>query len=128
MSDIFEQARTINKKYNCFLEVFGENRYPIREGKLSGMTIAVKDVFALKDALLTCGSKFLENFISLYSATCVERLANAGARFIGKTNMDEFAMGSSNENTAYGAVFNPWDLSRVPGGSSGGSPVAVASG
>src|SRR5579872_2005865 len=124
----FEQARGLNKKYNCFLEVFDEGRYPKRTGKLDGMTVAIKDVLALKDARLTCGSKFLENFISLYSATCVERLAQAGARFIGKTNMDEFAMGSSNENSAYGAVLNPWDRTRVPGGSSGGSAVAVSSG
>ena len=124
----FENANEINKKYNCFLEVFGEGRYPAASGKLGGLTVAIKDVLALKDAHLTCGSKFLENFTSLYSATCVERLQQAGATFIGKTNMDEFAMGSSNENSAYGAVLNPWDITRVPGGSSGGSAVAVASG
>jgi len=123
-----EEVRTLNKTYNCFLEVFCDERYPHGSGKLGGMTVAIKDVLALKDARLTCGSKFLENFISLYSATCVERLAQAGARFIGKTNMDEFAMGSSNENSAYGAVLNPWDTTRVPGGSSGGSAVAVAIG
>jgi len=125
---IFEQTQTLNKKYNCFLEIFHEGRYPPASGKLEGMTVAIKDVLALKDARLTCGSKFLENFISLYSATCVERLAQAGARFIGKTNMDEFAMGSSNENSAFGVVLNPWDTTRVPGGSSGGSAVAVAIG
>jgi len=125
---IFEQAQALNKKYNCFLEVFDEGRYPIQSGKLNSMTVAIKDVLALKNARLTCGSKFLENFTSLYSATCVEQLENAGAQFIGKTNMDEFAMGSSNENSAYGAVLNPWDITRVPGGSSGGSAVAVASG
>jgi aspartyl-tRNA(Asn)/glutamyl-tRNA(Gln) amidotransferase subunit A len=125
---IFEHALALNKRYNCFLEVFDEGRYPVHSGKLNGMTVAIKDVLALKDARLTCGSKFLENFISLYSATSVDRLANAGVRFIGKTNMDEFAMGSSNENSAYGAVLNPWDLKRVPGGSSGGSAVAVAIG
>jgi aspartyl-tRNA(Asn)/glutamyl-tRNA(Gln) amidotransferase subunit A len=124
----FELAKNLNKKYNCFLEVFSEGSYPPASGKLNGMTVAIKDVLALKDARLTCGSKFLENFTSMYSATCVERLQNAGAQFIGKTNMDEFAMGSSNENSAYEAVLNPWDITRVPGGSSGGSAVSVASG
>lgn len=122
---LFEQARVLNEKYNCFLEVFQEGRYTPSSGKLDGMTIAIKDVLALKDARLTCGSKFLENFTSLYSATCVERLSNAGAIYIGKTNMDEFAMGSSNENSAFGPVLNDIDNSRVPGGSSGGSAVAV---
>src|SRR5579872_6850543 len=123
-----ERTKNLNTTYNCFLEIFEEERFQPVSGKLGGMTVAIKDVLALKDARLTCGSKFLENFISLYSATCVERLAQAGARFIGKTNMDEFAMGSSNENSAYGAVLNPWDRTRVPGGSSGGSAVAVAIG
>ncbi|MDP4219733.1 MAG: Asp-tRNA(Asn)/Glu-tRNA(Gln) amidotransferase subunit GatA [Bacteroidota bacterium] len=128
MVSAFETARTINTKYNCFLEVFEDGRYSPLPGKLNGMTVAIKDVLALKDARLTCGSKFLENFTSLYSATCVERLRLAGAVFIGKTNMDEFAMGSSNENSAYGAVLNPYDVTRVPGGSSGGSAVAAATG
>lgn len=124
----FEQAEKLNKKFNCFLEVFDDGRYQNTSGKLGGMTVAIKDVLALQDAHLTCGSKFLENFTSLYSATCVERLQKAGAVFVGKTNMDEFAMGSSNENSAYGPVLNPWDITRVPGGSSGGSAVAAATG
>lgn len=113
---------------NAFLEIFEDDRYPAHDGSLSGMTVAVKDVLALKDARLTCGSKFLENFQSLYTATCVQRLIDAGASIVGKTNMDEFAMGSSNETSYFGPVLNPWDVTRVPGGSSGGSAVAAAIG
>jgi aspartyl-tRNA(Asn)/glutamyl-tRNA(Gln) amidotransferase subunit A len=113
---------------NAFLEIFEENRFPTHKGPLSGISIAVKDVLALKGARLTCGSKMLENFQSLYTATCVQRLIDAGVRIVGKTNMDEFAMGSSNETSYFGPVRNPWDVSRVPGGSSGGSAVAAAIG
>ncbi len=123
-----ERARSKNAELNCFLEIFEEDRYAARQGSLSGMSVAVKDVLALKDARLTCGSKFLEPFQSLYTAACVQRLMDAGASIVGKTNMDEFAMGSSNENSAYGPVLNPWDTTRVPGGSSGGSAVAAAIG
>jgi aspartyl-tRNA(Asn)/glutamyl-tRNA(Gln) amidotransferase subunit A len=95
-------------------------------GKLAGMVIAIKDVLALKDKPLTCSSNILKNFTSLYTATAVQKLIDEDAIMIGKTNCDEFAMGSSNENSALGPVLNPYDNSRVPGGSSGGSAVAVA--
>lgn len=123
-----QRLQELNTSLNCFLRVFDTPPHAVQIGKLSGMRIAVKDVFALKGQRLTCGSKILENFTSLYDATSVEKLISAGAIIVGKTNMDEFAMGSSNENSAYGAVRNPWDISCVPGGSSGGSAVAAAIG
>jgi len=113
--DCMEQAKIVEEKIKT-------GNY----GKLAGMVIAIKDVLAIKDKPLTCSSKILKNFVSTYTATAVQKLIDEDAIIIGKTNCDEFAMGSSNENSAFGPVLNPIDTSRVPGGSSGGSAVAVA--
>src|SRR5687767_1815589 len=95
-------------------------------GPLTGLPLAHKDIFCTAGVKTTCGSRMLDNFVSPYDATVVERMLSAGAVMLGKTNMDEFAMGSSNETSFYGPVRNPWNRALVPGGSSGGSAAAVA--
>ncbi|MEZ5077952.1 MAG: Asp-tRNA(Asn)/Glu-tRNA(Gln) amidotransferase subunit GatA [Solirubrobacterales bacterium] len=123
------QARAKSDELNAFLwSLTDADVYTVEEGPLGGVPVAVKDIFCTEGAPTTAGSRILEGYRPPYTATAVRLLDKAGARVLGKTNMDEFAMGSSNENSAYGPVLNPWDRGRVPGGSSGGSAAAVAGG
>jgi aspartyl-tRNA(Asn)/glutamyl-tRNA(Gln) amidotransferase subunit A len=125
-----------NKHLNCFLEIFGEEALQraseldaqSQQGKLHGVVIGIKDNICYKGHEATASSKILQGYKSLYSATAVERLVNEGAIIIGRLNCDEFGMGSSNENSAFGPVLNPNDNTRVAGGSSGGSAAAVKAG
>jgi len=131
------RIKELSGKYNCFITVdeaqslrqaqaADELRASGKAQPLTGVPIAQKDIFCAKGWLTTCGSKILSNFVSPYDAHVIERFNAAGAVNLGKTNMDEFAMGSSNETSYYGPVKNPWDVGTVPGGSSGGSAAAVA--
>ena len=124
---------------NCFITVTPELAIAqaeaaderIRTGeqsRLTGIPFALKDIFCTQNVKTSCGSRMLDSFIAPYDATVTERLRSQGSVLLGKTNMDEFAMGSSNENSYFGSVKNPWSLDRVPGGSSGGSAAAVAAG
>lgn len=130
-----DAAERLNPELNSFLSI--ERKHALTRAaeldtvpgsRLGGMAIAIKDNICTKGMRTSCGSRILNNYKAQYDATAVRRLNEAGAIIVGKANMDEFAMGSSNESSAFGPVKNPWDVSRVPGGSSGGSAVAVASG
>jgi aspartyl-tRNA(Asn)/glutamyl-tRNA(Gln) amidotransferase subunit A len=138
--EFFKRIGERNSELNAFLTLSEDRAYAqaervdalIAAGKplpaLAGVPVAIKDVISTLGVKTTCGSKILENYVPPYDATAVERLESAGAVILGKTNCDEFAMGSSNENSAYGPVRNPEAPERVPGGSSGGSAAAVAAG
>jgi len=136
-SFFLQRIKTLNPDYNAFITTNEEMSLAQavdadkmlakgEGGPLTGIPIAQKDIFCAKGWLTTCGSKMLTNFISPYDAGVIERFNLAGAVNIGKTNMDEFAMGSSNETSYYGIVRNPWDTKAVPGGSSGGAACSVA--
>jgi len=132
-----DRIKETDERINAFITVCDEQALAaaeeadrrLAEGAtplLTGIPFAVKDIFNTLDVRTTCGSKILDNYVSPYDATAVQKLRQQGAVIVGKLNMDEFAMGSSNENSAAGPVRNPWDEDRVPGGSSGGSAAAVA--
>ncbi len=125
------RIRAMNDSINAFIsiesnEYSSDDKQP--DSEISGVPYAVKDIFCSEGDQTTCGSKMLSDFVSPYDATVVKNLREKGTVILGKTNMDEFAMGSSNETSFFGNVNNPWDLERTPGGSSGGSAAAVASG
>jgi len=130
-------AEKLNETLNAFLQIDRSgalrraeeiDKNPTKELPLRGVPIAIKDNICVRGLQTSCGSKILGDYHPPYNATVIERLQNAGAIVIGKTNCDEFAMGSSNENSAFGPVRNPWDTTRVPGGSSGGSAASVSAG
>ena len=131
-------AEKLNESLNAFLEIDRQGALSRAQAvdthadkaslRLAGVPVAIKDNICVKGLQASCGSRILGPYKPPYNATAIDRLLNAGAVVIGKTNCDEFAMGSSNENSAFGPVKNPWDVSRVPGGSSGGSAAAVAAG
>ena len=136
-TSLLERIESLNEPLNAFITVTAEQalaaanqadeaRAAGNAGRLNGLPLVHKDIFCTKGVLTTCGSHMLDNFVSPYDATIVERLDKAGAVVLGKTNMDEFAMGSSNETSFFGPVRNPWNLDCSPGGSSGGSAAVVA--
>jgi aspartyl-tRNA(Asn)/glutamyl-tRNA(Gln) amidotransferase subunit A len=124
------RERAVTDEHNAYVWVAPDGDAPVvaRDAPLAGVPVAVKDLFCTEGVPSQAGSKILEGYRPPYTATSVERLTGAGAPLLAKTNQDEFAMGSSTENSAYGPTLNPWDPARVPGGSSGGSAAAVAAG
>ena len=140
--DAIERIQSVDKSVHAFLEVTPELALAAADkidaaraagtladcGPLAGVPVAFKDNMNLTDTHTTCASRMLENYVSPYTATCVQRVLDAGGLPLGKLNMDEFAFGSTTETSAFGKTCNPWDLGRVPGGSSGGSAAAVAAG
>jgi aspartyl-tRNA(Asn)/glutamyl-tRNA(Gln) amidotransferase subunit A len=124
----FYRERAANDAFNSYTWVADETPELHTDGPLAGVPVAIKDLFATEGVPSQAGSKILEGYRPPYTATSVRNLAAAGGALLGKTNQDEFAMGSSTENSAYGPTLNPWDPARVPGGSSGGSAAAVAAG
>ena len=133
VEEAFERIKT-NKELNCYITLNEEEarRQALEleeqevDNILFGMPIAIKDNIVTKDLLTTCASHILDNFVPIYNATVVEKLKKKHMIIIGKTNMDEFAMGSTTETSYYGITRNPWNGNHVPGGSSGGSAAAVA--
>jgi len=134
---VFSRIDAVEERVHSYIRLMKEDALAaaakadvdIKKGNikpLTGIPIALKDIVCTKGITTTCGSRILHNFVPPYNSTVVEKLRSAGAIFIGKANMDEFAMGSSTETSYFGPTRNPWDLERIPGGSSGGSAAAVA--
>lgn len=140
VKEVFDKIEKKENKIHAYLDIYKKDAYArakevekgIKDGTytgpLAGVPIAIKDNICIRDKKTTCGSKILENFVPPYQADVIERLEKAGMIIVGKTNMDEFAMGSTTETSAYGITRNPWNPAHVPGGSSGGSCAAVAAG
>ena len=137
LNSVYTRIDSVEEKVNSYINLTKETALAQAESAdkkiaagedapLLGIPLAIKDLICVKDEPTTCASRILENFVAPYDATVIQKLKSAGAVIIGKTNMDEFAMGSSNENSYFKPTKNPWDLTRVPGGSSGGSAAAVA--
>jgi aspartyl-tRNA(Asn)/glutamyl-tRNA(Gln) amidotransferase subunit A len=133
----FDRIKKVDPKIKAFLKLNEEkslkqaqqiDKSSVKRGLLEGIPIAIKDNIMIKGESMTSASKYLENYISPYDATVIEKLQTAGAIFVGRTNMDEFAMGGSTETSAYQKTTNPWNIEYIPGGSSGGSAAAVAAG